>query len=73
MKKRFKFLVAKERKNKIIQFISLIGFIVLFMSLLININTLNNSKNKINSLAINSSQVLIEQPINQIEKTFLIV
>ena len=71
MKKRFKFLVAKERKNKIIQFISLIGFIVLFMSLLININTLNNSKNKINSLAINSSQVLIEQPINQIDKNFL--
>ena len=71
MKKRFKFLVAKERKNKIIQFISLIGFIVLFMSLLININTLNNSKNEINNLAINSSQVSIEQPINQIDKNFL--
>ena len=71
MKKRFKFLLAKERKNKIIQFISWIGFIVLFMSLLININTLNNSKNEINNLVINSSQVSIEQPINQIDKNFL--
>ena len=68
MKKRFKFSVMKERKNKPIQFISWIGFIILFMSLLINLNTLNNSKNKINSLVINSSQVSIEQPINQIDK-----